>query len=319
MQELKFKILEYVRLRGPVIPVQISKQIGSNILFAGAVLSELLANGKIKISTAKIGGSPLYYFPGQEPRLTMLYSYLHQREKQAYDLLKEKQVLRDKELEPVQRVALREIKDFAYPIQINDEIFWRWYLINEDDAFNLIKQNYEEKKVEEPKIEIKEEPKIEIQEIKEKIKVEEKQQVKEEPKIEIKEPKADLPEKKTKVKEMQEYLKEEVKKKKEIKIKGDFILLLRNYFENNNIKIIDETIIKKGREFDYIAEIPSQIGNIRVFLSAKDKKRLSDSDLSLAHNKSQLKKLPLFILSNGDLTKQAKDYMNSNYLIFEKI
>ena len=44
MQELKFKVIEYIRMRGPVIPVQISKQIGSNILFAGAVLSELLAS-----------------------------------------------------------------------------------------------------------------------------------------------------------------------------------------------------------------------------------------------------------------------------------
>src|SRR3989338_3156804 len=127
MQELKFKVLEYVRMRGPVIPVQISKQIGSNILFAGAVLSELFAGGKIKISTAKIGGSPVYYFPGQESRLTMLYPYLHQREKHVYDLLKDKKILHDKSLEPVERVALREIKDFACPIQVNNELFWRWY------------------------------------------------------------------------------------------------------------------------------------------------------------------------------------------------
>jgi len=304
MQELKFKILEYVRLRGPIIPVQISKQIGSNILFAGAVLSELLANGKIKISHAKIGGSPLYYFPGQEQRLTMLYPYLHQREKQAYDLLKEKQVLRDKELEPVQRVALREIKDFAFPIQINDEIFWRWYLINEDESFNLIKQNYEEKPIEEKK-EIIQEP-IEIkQEIKLDVKTEEK-------KIDIKQ------DKKTKH-EIQEKLKDETKKEKKKIVKEDFILLLKNYFADKNINIIEENLVKKGKEFDYIAEISSQIGNIRVFLSAKDKKKLSDSDLSLAHNKSQLKKLPLMILTNGELTKQAREYLINNYLIYKKI
>ena len=37
MQDLKFKILEYVRRYGPCLPVQLSKQINSNILFAGAV------------------------------------------------------------------------------------------------------------------------------------------------------------------------------------------------------------------------------------------------------------------------------------------
>ena len=61
MSDLKAKILDYIRLNGPCLPVQLSKQIHSNILFAGAVLSELFANQKIKISHAKIGGSPVYY------------------------------------------------------------------------------------------------------------------------------------------------------------------------------------------------------------------------------------------------------------------
>jgi hypothetical protein len=95
--------------------------------------------------------------------------------------------------------------------------------------------------------------------------------------------------------------------------------MLKSYFENKGINIVEKNIVKKGKEFDYIIEISSVIGNIRMFLSAKDKKKLNDSDLSIAHNKSQLKKLPLMILTNGDLTKQAKEYINNNYLIYEKI
>ena len=303
MQELKFKVIEYIRMRGPVIPVQISKQIGSNILFAGAVLSELLSNGKVKISHAKIGGSPVYYFPGQEPRLTMLYSHLNQREKQAFDLLKQNQVLQDRALQPVERVALREIKDFAFPLQINNEIFWRWYLLNEEEALKLINQAIDNEKqkipiLEEPKLQPQIEVKPIIQEVQEKL----------QPKVEIK----------------KEIIEEKVKEKKERKVKKetkakDFASILKNYFDNKGIKIINEEIIKKGKEFDYLVEISSKIGNVRFFLSAKDKKKISDADLSLAHNKAQLKKLPLMILSNGELTKQAKEYINNNYLIFEKI
>ncbi len=307
MQELKFKVLEYVRMRGPVIPVQISKQIGSNILFAGAVLSELLAGGKIKISTAKIGGSPVYYFPGQESRLTILYPYLHQREKHVYDLLKEKKILHDKSLEPVERVALREIKDFAYPIQVNDELFWRWYLTGDNETQIVLNELFNQAKTEqeiikEPeKIEIKPEAKEEII-TKPELKIQEKQPVKIEAKKEaIKEP--------------------EIKKriKREPKVKSDFNFLLKKYFNEKNIKIIEENLVKKDKEFEYVVEVPSQIGNVRFFLSAKDKKKINDADLSLVHNKSQLKKLPLMILTNGDLTKQAKEYINNNYLIFEKI
>jgi hypothetical protein len=305
MQELKFKVLEFIRMRGPVIPVQISKQIGSNILFAGAVLSELLSNGKIRISHAKIGGSPVYYFPGQESRLSMLYGHLHQREKHVYDLLRQNKILKDKALQPVERVALREIKDFAYPVQIDEELFWKWYLVNEEEAKTLInqlpKQEKPEEIIEERKLEIQPEIiKPEVQEIKipeQKIQPILKLEPKKEPK--------EKPEIKKKV-------------KKEIKA-GDFSLMLKSYFENKGINIVEKNIVKKGKEFDYIIEISSVIGNIRMFLSAKDKKKLNDSDLSIAHNKSQLKKLPLMILTNGDLTKQAKEYINNNYLIYEKI
>src|SRR3990167_5549990 len=145
--DLKNKILSYLNINGPSVPVQLSKQINSNILFAGAVLSELVANQKVKISIAKIGGSPVYYIPGQEPKLVMLYQYLHEKEKKAYDLLKQNKVLHDKSLEPYQRVALRELKDFAYPIQYEDELFWRWYMLSDEESINLIKEIYKKDSV----------------------------------------------------------------------------------------------------------------------------------------------------------------------------
>lgn len=300
MQELKFKVLEHIRFRGPIIPVQISKQIGSNILFAGAILSELSSNGKLKISNAKIGGSPVYYLPGQESRLNILYGYLHEREKHAYDILKEKKVLRDKELQPVERVALREIKDFAYPIQTNDEIFWRWHLLNQEEAMIIIDQLLNQEKsiqqtISEKRIEIE-------QQIKEKEPI--RETITPEIKVEIK-------------KEI--FKQPETKKKVKREDKEDFINTLKNYFSEKRIKIIEENVVKKDKEFDYIIEVPSPIGNVRFFLSAKNKKKINDADLSLIHNKSQLKKLPLMILTNGELTKQAKEYINHNYLIFEKL
>lgn len=324
--DLKNKILSYVTLNGPCLPVQLSKQIHSNILFAGAVLSELVANQKLKISHSKIGGSPVYYVQGQESKLSILYPHLHEREKKAYDLLKENKVLQDKSLEPWQRVALRELNDFAYPIQINENIYWRWHSISEDESNKLIQEKFNNK------IEIKEEPKLELNnetkpqdlvevEQKNEIKPEQpqiikKEQVKIEPQIPIQ-----LEQKKLEIIKEELEVKEE-KPKKIRKIKKDsheFYSNLNQYLKRKRIEKLQEDIIKKDKDFEIIANIPSSLGLVRFLIIVRDKKKISDADLSLAHNKAQLRRLPLLYLSNGELMKQAKEYIQKNYLIFEKI
>src|SRR3989344_4347011 len=321
MQDLKFKILEYVRRYGPCLPVQLSKQINSNILFAGAVLSELVANQKVKISIAKIGGSPVYYIPGQEPKLVMLYQYLHEKEKKAYDLLKDKKVLHDRSLEPYQRVALRELKDFAYPIQHENDLFWRWYMLSDEESINLIKEIYKKDSVvnEVQKEQVKHE-----EDAKQEIKIELPQVIQQQA-IEIKKEVQPVIEQK-KLEIIKEHIEQKtpvIKSKKVIKrVKKDpnqFYTNLINYLDKKKIEKLEEEITKKDKEFEIISIITSNMGTIRFLIVAKDKKKISDGDLSLAHNKAQLKKLPLIFLSNGDLMKSAKEYIEKNYLVFEKL
>jgi len=138
VSKLKETILEVVKNEGPVLPVAVSRKLGRDTYFAGAVLSELVNNKSIRISSAKIGGSPLYYVNGQENKLDKLYDYLPEREKEAYELLRKNQVLKDSECQPAIRVALRSIKDFAFAFDVNDELHWRWYLITEEEGRNLI-------------------------------------------------------------------------------------------------------------------------------------------------------------------------------------
>ncbi len=321
--DLKSKIITYIGINGPCLPVQLSKQIHSNILFAGAVLSELVANKKIRISHAKVGGSPVYYINGQEHKLSMLYSHLHERERKAYDLLKENKVLYDRALEPWQRVALRDLNDFAYPIQINDNIFWRWYLISEEEAQKLIQEYLEKNSIQENK-------QVESNELKQEIKPEPiKQEIlKIEPiKQELQLIKQEiilnpvLEQKKLEIKnEEVEVKKPVIKKVKKIKKESnEFYSELNNYLQRKKINKLNEEIIKKNKEFELTVNAPSSLGLIKFLIFAKDKKKISDADLSLAHNKAQLKKLPLIFVSNGDLDKKAKEYIEKNYLIFEKI
>jgi len=110
---LKEQVLGLVRMNGPVLPVQVSKEIESDTMFVGAIFSELIADKKLKITHAKVGGSPLYYVDGQEEKLNKLYDYLPGKEKEAYDLLKKNRVLVDVNQEAPIRVALQNLSNFS--------------------------------------------------------------------------------------------------------------------------------------------------------------------------------------------------------------
>jgi len=90
MQELKSQILELVKKEGPVLPVQISQKVASNILFTSAILSDLVRQNQVKISKAKIGNSPVYYVKGQESKLQMLYKTSKRCQKRCMMCLKKR-------------------------------------------------------------------------------------------------------------------------------------------------------------------------------------------------------------------------------------
>ena len=111
-------IINFIRSKGPVLPAKVAKMLSTDLLLASAQLAELVDSKKLKISNTKVGSSPVYYIEGQEARLQGLYDELNEKDKRAYGLLKEKKVLKDDELDPLMRVAVRSIKDFAIPLQV---------------------------------------------------------------------------------------------------------------------------------------------------------------------------------------------------------
>lgn len=131
--ETKEKILRTLRTRGPSLPVHISSQIDSSILFTSAFLSELLSEKKITMTNLRVGSSPVYFLQGQEPQLEKFSQHLKSKEKEAFLLLKEKRFLKDEIQHPAIRVALREIKDFAIPFQKDNEVFWRFFTVSENE------------------------------------------------------------------------------------------------------------------------------------------------------------------------------------------
>lgn len=150
--EIKRKIVGILRLRGPSLPVNIARETETNSLFAGAFLSELAKEKEIKISNLKVGGSPLYFLEGQEYQLEKFHTYLLEKERETFLLLRQKKILEDSKQQPAIRVALRNLKDFAFPFiektKDGQQIYWRFYSFGEKDAREKIKPGIPEKKPE---------------------------------------------------------------------------------------------------------------------------------------------------------------------------
>ncbi|MCM2324969.1 MAG: hypothetical protein NDI94_00760 [Candidatus Woesearchaeota archaeon] len=274
-------VLSLVKEKGPLIPRDVVKELGGDTFLTGALLSQLVESKLLKISRAKIGGSPVYYAVGQEEGLEILYKSLNEKDKRGYDILKEKKVLRDIECEPLLRISLRNLKDFAQPFQVivgdTEEIFWKWHLFSDEETEKLVNSMFsvaeEHKEIESPKAQ-------------------------------------ETPQKeKPREKEVQHTLDNKEQKEE----KESFADKISHIFREKNIEVIESKVIKKQNEIEYIVKAPSIAGKTYFFVKARDKKKTSDKDLSLMYIQGQTKKLPVLFMTTGDLTKKAYEMLDAEF------
>jgi hypothetical protein len=278
-KEIQQKIISILKERGPSLPIQIAKETEMSSLFISAFLSELTNEKRIKVSNLKVGGSPLYYLEGQEEKLEQFYKYLHPKEAEAFLLLKEKKVLKDSDQEPAIRVALRSIRDFAVGFRKDEEIYWRFHSMSEEE----IKEQEQPKKIK------RIEPKIK----------------------QIKEPKPD-------VKFQNPLIREERPAQKKEKPKSDFVLRTIEFLNKEEFKIIEEKDYKT-KEYNCIIEVNSNLGPIKFITQAKDKKTITDLDLKKILSESQRIPLPALMIYTQDLSKKAKEYAENYSSVLKTI
>jgi len=290
------RVLEIVKAKGPLLPVEIAKAIDTNIIMASAFLSELTSNKKVKISSVKVGGSPVYYVVGQESKLQEFYKYLHEKERKTFNLLKEKKVLDDLTQEPVVRAALRQIKDFAKPVEVNikgeKKLFWKWYLVPNEEISSLIKGNIGLGKTI-------------------------KQETTKKDVFEHKKPEEQKQEPKKEQEEQKEHIQKQEEPKKELFVDktttDEFLSKIKSYFTRKEIIIIDQKIIRKNSDIEFTVKVPTSVGSQVYYCRAKNKKRCNDGDLSSAYVKGEFKKHPTLFLTTGDFTKKAKEMLSNEF------
>ncbi len=315
------KILETIKIQGPSLPIRVSKKVGISSLFVSAILSELAGDKKIKISSMKVGGSPLYYVQGQEQMLENFKQFLNQKELEAFEILKKEKALRDSEQLPAIRVALRALKDFAIGFQRANEILWRFHTISEQEALSILgKPAKVTKPIEQiskpvpvipvqitPIIKpetflVKEKPIFRQEKIEQET-IEKEQEVKPEiikikPKVSKKQQKA------FEYFENPLVLKQEKPKKE--KPRSKFVtdvceLLKRKY------TLVEEKDFK-AKEYNCILSIKTELGTMNFLTQAKEKKSVSETDIKKLLSEAQKIPLPALFIYTGSLSKKAQDF-----------
>jgi len=275
----------------------------------------------------KIGSSSLFYIQGQEAQIENFIEHLNPREKEAFFLIKNSQILEDDKQTPVMRVALRAIKDFAIPFKITsnniDKIFWKYHLTKDeefDKKVQKILNPFAEQ--EEPKKDLGSPQGESLQQGEElrskresRDKVPKKSEGDTEKKVEN-EQTAEIP----LIEEPDEIISQENRQKPKKQASSEFAERIREYLAAKDIEILS-TILEKKKEFMAKIRADTLFGKQEYYLIAKDKKKINETDITIALQKAQTEKMIALILSPGDIDKKASPHAKEwrNLIKFEKV
>ncbi|MEM4637626.1 MAG: hypothetical protein QXK76_01200 [Candidatus Woesearchaeota archaeon] len=290
----KEKVLDVLK-QGPSIPTKIVKIVGGDTMLIGAILSTLISTGEVKYSSLKIGGSPLYFLPEHEQKLEEFTNYLSDKDQKTVSLLKEKKVLKESSQDPLIRVSLKNIKDFAKQFKLNDEIFYRYFMVSLEEAETIAKQLIEQEN----------NLSSAIREVKESI----SDQMKESSVNEI------IPNEKIENTNTQKKQKvtsnkseeTEIKNKKE---KSNFLERVISKIHSLGLDIINKEKIKKT---EYIFVLKNHDNNEYIYCVAKEKKSINEGDLSTALVFSHQKKMPCIFITTGKPTKKVISMLEKEF------
>ena len=320
-KEVKEKILKYLLEKGPELPVHIAKHMSMNSIFASAFLSEMASEGMIKISDMKVGGSPVYYEPSTVAFLERYTNSLGGKEKEACLLLKEKGILEDSSQTPAIRVALRGLKDFAFPFKNDEKAFWRYFLISEDE----VRKRLDEK----PQIieKIEEKPIIEKEKIEEKIEMKAEQIIEHEERKnqEIEKINEELDQKRKELEQLKQEIESKSKETNQIKkpvnekiskklklirkeklLDETFLTEIKQILEKKKIELIKiENFDKK----QVTAKI--RLDNQEILLIALNKKKIEDEEIIKISKLANSHKLQYMILFKSDVSKKTKETIDA--------
>jgi len=302
--------------QSPVQPQAVAKELSTNSMLASAMLSEMSEKGLVKVSAMKVGSSPLYYHPEHPEHLLGYVTSLNEKDRRTVATLQMHSVVRDNAQDPLTRVSLRTIKDFARQLDVTidgtKEMFWKFYLLTDDQATEAIKQMLQPApapaaapKVRKPRAkkvvaEASSAAVPALAPVSQPAIAASQHAVAPQPVIVpasmLTIPQAEVPAAAPGAPAF-------------AVIDDPFLDKIRSFFNGNNITVIEEIVLKKKSEYDFLVQLASPVGHLHYYCKAKNKAKIGEADLSHAYVQGQLKKLPVLFLTPGILTKPAQDIL----------
>ncbi len=275
MEVYEKKIIEFLKNNGPSHPSQINNIINKDTFFSKVILDELRNSGKIFATKGKLGGSPLYYLPIHEEKAKkMIFDGLDFVSKKLVNKIKERGVIRENELSVQEKFLLPRCLDFIISIKRNNEVYFKYYSFDE----TLVNKTRSVGKHEVVGKTVENTP-------------------------------ASLFNERTSFEErkVEKERKEKIKKEDS----SEFASIVENELKKLGFTIINSNKKKKG-EIDLEIMSLNQLKQ-KYYVKAKNKKRISESDIAIAFTEAQKQKLPLIFVSKHKLSKKVKEFSQKNY------
>jgi hypothetical protein len=266
-------VLRIVSDKGPIIPNDIRKTLGEpDSTLINVYLADLVAAHKTRKTTVKLGASSFYYTNDHKTKLEDLVEHLGEKDRRTANLLKEQGVLDASKQDPLTRVSLANIPDFAVPVKVKtsdgEKQFYRWFLLDSEEAKRRIQETLPKTTTHQPST-----PEV----------------------IAEKKPESEKP----------------VERQKELSESseppGTFVKLLKEYFKAKNIRVQELKETRKDSDVECVVKLPTPVGEVAYFCKAKNKKTSNDGDLASAILLARKKMLPALYITTGSVTAKAKE------------
>ncbi len=269
------KIVRFLAENGPSHPIQIGKVLGKDSFMTSAILSEVLGRKGVKRSQKNVGNTPIYYLEGQEDRMMkVVEDSLNLIEVKILKSFKERKVVADDDLSVQEKFVLNNLKDFVVPLHVKAGD-------REMTIWKLVGVNndrvaelFNSRAVREPKREVAV-PKVEGRE-------------------------SVFGEKKL------------VEGERVPKDVGEFEAQVKRKIAEMGGKILEMEVVRKGSEMNLVVRFHQPFER-RCFIKARGKKRIAKSDLSMAHTEGADRKMPVVLLTYGNLSKKNAEYAKKKF------
>ncbi|PIN99943.1 hypothetical protein COT72_03860 [archaeon CG10_big_fil_rev_8_21_14_0_10_43_11] len=273
MNEREARVVQYLRTNGPSLPVQVSKALEENVMFASALLGGLVATKQIRLTRKKIGNSPLYFLPEHiNHARRIIYDRLDPREKELVDFVTKKGVVREDELTPTERFFIKDLVDFFESEQENNQTYWKVPGTNAKPT------------LEPPK-----------------------------PLVSKPEPSARREEQQPFIKQEAEPHEEKKPIHLKDSGDDEFTRKVKHFFVKRGIRILNTDVVRSNAEINFTVQIQGDLIPQTYFVKARKKKKINDNDLIAAWFEGRKQKAPILYLATGELTKKAEKFLKEEF------